>query len=63
MAEGTDKKLKLRVLAFCGGMLLILAWVMYNLVYRSLVTGSELRAKAADQQLRDTTIAANRGTI
>ena len=63
MAEGTNKKLKLRVLAFCGGMLLILAWVMYNLVYRSLVTGSELRAKAADQQLRDTTIAANRGTI
>ena len=63
MAEGTGKKLKLRVLAFCGGMLLILAWVMYNLVYRSLVTGSELRAKAADQQLRDTTIAANRGTI
>ena len=63
MAEGTNKKLKLRVLAFCGGMLLILAWIMYNLVYRSLVTGSELRAKAADQQLRDTTIAANRGTI
>ena len=63
MAEGASKKMKIRTVIFCGGMLLILGWVLYNLVYRSLITGPDLRAKAADQQLRDTTITANRGTI
>ncbi len=63
MANGASKKMKIRIIALCCGMVLILGWVVYNLVYRSLVTGSELRAAAADQQLRDTTITANRGSI
>ena len=63
MAEGASKKMKIRTVILCGVMLLILGWVLYNLVYRSLITGADLRTKAADQQLRDTIITANRGGI
>ena len=56
MADGASKKMKIRTIILCSGMLLILGWVLYNLVYRSLVTGADLRARAADQQLRDTAI-------
>ncbi|MGI5892997.1 MAG: penicillin-binding transpeptidase domain-containing protein [Candidatus Merdivicinus sp.] len=63
MADGANKKWKLRTVVMCSLMVLFLGWVIANLVYRSLVTGEELRAAAADQQLRDVSITANRGTI
>ena len=63
MADGAGKKLKLRTIAICCFMVLLLSWVLYNLVYRSLVTGEELKARAAEQQLQDVSITANRGTI
>ncbi len=63
MADGANKKLKLRTIVLCSLMALFLGWIVANLVYRSLVTGDELRAAAADQQLRDVSITANRGSI
>ena len=56
MADGAGKKLKLRTIAICCFMVLLLSWVLYNLVYRSLVTGEELKARAAEQQLQDVSI-------
>ena len=63
MADGANKILKLRTIVLCSLMALFLGWIVANLVYRSLVTGDELRAAAADQQLRDVSITANRGSI
>ena len=63
MADGAGKKMKQRTLAICCFMTVFLGWILYNLVYRSLITGEELKARAADQQLQDISITANRGTI
>ena len=63
MADGAGKKMKQRTLAICCFMTVFLGWILSNLVYRSLITGEELKARAADQQLQDISITANRGTI
>ena len=55
--------MKIRTIVIGSMMVLLLGWVVGNLVYRSIVTGDELKAAAADQQLRDVSITANRGTI
>ncbi len=63
MPDGAGKKMKIRTIAIGSIMVLLLGWVVGNLAYRSIVTGDELKAAAADQQLRDVSITANRGTI
>ncbi|MGI5967799.1 MAG: penicillin-binding transpeptidase domain-containing protein [Anaerotruncus rubiinfantis] len=63
MASAT-KRMKIRLLIVVGAMAVIgLGWVIGNLAYRSLVTGEDLKVRAAEQQLSDITIPANRGTI
>ncbi len=51
------------IFVVCPIMLMILVWVLYNLFNWSIVRGEEMEGRAARQQLSDTTIAANRGTI
>ena len=63
MADGAGKKMKQRTLAICCFMTVFLGWILYNLVYRSLITGEELKARAADQQLREAVLPAARGEI
>ena len=63
MAGAITKKMKIRLIVLIGFIILVLGWVIGNLVYRSLVTGQELKVKASEQQLSDITIPANRGTI
>lgn len=51
------------VFVVCPVMLIILMWVLYNLFNWSIVRGEEMEGRAAKQQLSDTVISANRGTI
>lgn len=51
------------VLVVCPIMAVVLCWVFYNLFRWSIMEGDVLRAKAANQQLSDIEIPANRGTI
>lgn len=63
MAGAITKKMKIRLIVIISVLALVLGWVILNLVYRSIVTGQELKVKASQQQLSDITIPANRGTI
>ncbi len=60
MTKQMKNRLLYMVCVFLG---LFLIYTIGNLVYRSLVTGDELKSKASAQQLRDITVPANRGTI
>ncbi len=51
------------VFVVCPVMLIVLVWVLYNLFNWSIVRGEEMEGRAARQQLSDTVISANRGTI
>ena len=63
MSGAVSKKMKTRLYIVLGFMVLVLLWVIGNLVYRSLITGQDLKVKASEQQLSDISIPANRGTI
>ncbi len=63
MAVTITKEMKKRLIIIFALLAVVLAWVIANLVYRSIITSQELRIKASDQQLSDITIPANRGTI
>lgn len=51
------------VLIICPILLAVLGWVLFNLFKWSVSEGDVMRAKAANQQLSDVEIPANRGTI
>ncbi|MBR6790230.1 MAG: PASTA domain-containing protein [Oscillospiraceae bacterium] len=51
------------VLIVCPVMLAVLGWVLINLYKWSVTEGDVMRARAANQQLSDVVIPANRGTI
>ncbi len=63
MPGAVSKKMKKRMYFILVVLTLVLVWVIGNLVYRSLITGQELKVKASEQQLSDISIPANRGTI
>lgn len=51
------------VLIVCPVLIVVLGWVLYNLFKWSVLEGDVMRARAANQQLSDVEIPANRGTI
>ncbi|MDD6032208.1 MAG: penicillin-binding transpeptidase domain-containing protein [Oscillospiraceae bacterium] len=51
------------VLLVCPVLLIGLGWVLYNLFKWSVLEGDVMKARAANQQLSDVEIPANRGTI
>lgn len=51
------------LLVVCPVLLILLGWVLHNLYNWSIVEGDLMRARAANQQLSDVEIPANRGTI
>jgi len=63
MPGAASKKMRTRLYTVIGFLALVLLWVIGNLVYRSLITGQDLKVKASEQQLSDISIPANRGTI
>ncbi len=64
MAKGTTVKMWRRTMIILTGLIVIgFGAILFSLIRIQLVDGAKLKQAAVDQQLKDTTITAHRGTI
>ena len=64
MAKGTTVKMWRRTMGVLIGLIVVgFGAILFSLIRIQLVNGSELKQAAVDQQLKDTVLTAQRGTI
>ena len=63
MAKGTTVRMWRRSLIVLVGLIGCFGIMVFRLMYLQIATGEALQQRAVDQQLKDTTINAQRGTI